>query len=145
MIQISSYGIVPLVRHNEEWKVLLILHREGNHWGFPKGKSEKEELPQEAAQRELEEETGLKVLEFLKLDSYTESYRFRRVSGTVLKTVVYFAAVVGGTLHLHEEEIRDAKWLSIDEALARLSFKQARQVLIHYATLLKIPFEHERW
>ena len=142
MITITSYGVIPFIKEEEEWKVLLILHREGNHWGFPKGKAEEGESPEQAALRELKEETGLDVAELFPVESYTENYRFRRKGETVVKTVVYFAARVSGQLVLQEEEIRDAKWLSIDEALAQLSFKQAREILIYYANHLNIPFNH---
>lgn len=139
MVIIKSYGVVPFLHENEQWKVLLILHREGNHWGFPKGKAnDQTESPEQAAKRELKEETGLDIVELLPFDPYTEQYQFRRKADFITKTVTYFPAIVGGELLLQEEEIRDAKWLSIKEALDQLSFKEAQQILLHYVQLLNI-------
>ena len=40
---------------------LLLVQSRGNLWGFPKGSMERGELPIDAALRELEEETGIKL------------------------------------------------------------------------------------
>ncbi len=129
MIVIDSFGIIPLVQDGKNWMVLLILHREGNHWGFPKGRrSEPDEEPLQAAMRELREETGLTVEELLKQDPFVEKYQFRRKSEVVIKTVRYFAARVSGQLKLQEEEIRDAKWVDLKEAVQYLTFKEAQNI-----------------
>jgi bis(5'-nucleosidyl)-tetraphosphatase len=78
MNTIESFGIVPFLKEEGGWKVLLILHREGNHWGFPKGKANPGETPLEAATRELKEETGLSVIQILREEPLAEQYQFRR-------------------------------------------------------------------
>ncbi len=128
MIVIDSYGIIPLIQDAQNWKVLLILHREGNHWGFPKGRPEPGEDSLQAATRELKEETGLIVEEVLKQDPFIEKYQFRHKSDTVVKTVHYFAARVSGELKFQEEEIRDAKWVGLKEAVQYLTFKEAQNI-----------------
>lgn len=128
MIIIDSFGIIPLVQEGQNWKVLLILHREGNHWGFPKGRSEPGEDSLQAATRELKEETGLTVEEVLKQEPFVEKYQFRRKSDTVVKTAHYFPARVSGELKLQEEEIRDAKWVDLKEAVQFLTFKEAQNI-----------------
>jgi len=129
MYTIESFGIVPFKNENGIWKVLLILHREGNHWGFPKGKANPQETALESATRELKEETGLDVVEVLRPNPLIEQYQFRRKKQFVIKTVQYFPARVDGHLQLQEEEIRDARWLTIQEAMQQLSFKEARHIL----------------
>jgi bis(5'-nucleosidyl)-tetraphosphatase len=129
MIKVESFGIVPFLNENGTWKVLLILHREGNHWGFPKGKANPGEIPLAAASRELKEETGLSVLKVLREDPLTEQYQFRRKKQLIIKTVQYFPALVEGALQLQEEEIREAKWLTIQEAMQQLTFREARHIL----------------
>lgn len=128
-LRIESFGVVPFIKQDGEWKVLVILHREGNHWGFPKGKADPNETPLESARRELKEETGLNILELLVEKPFMEQYQFRRKREIVIKTVHYFPARVDGDLQIQEEEIRDAKWLSIQEALQQLTFKEARHIL----------------
>jgi bis(5'-nucleosidyl)-tetraphosphatase len=129
MIKVESFGIVPFLNEKGTWKVLLILHREGNHWGFPKGKALPNETPLESAKRELKEETGLIVSQVLQKQPMIEQYQFRRKTHFIVKTVHYFPAYVEGGLNLQEEEIRDAKWMTIPEALHQLTFKEARHIL----------------
>jgi bis(5'-nucleosidyl)-tetraphosphatase len=138
MIKVESFGIVPFSNEKGTWKVLLILHREGNHWGFPKGKANPGETPLEAATRELKEETGLIVATLLRERPMIEQYQFRRKKQFVIKMVQYFPALVQGHLQLQEEEIREARWLTIPEALQQLTFKEARHILqefLHHLNL----------
>jgi len=129
MIYINSFGVVPLKQDKGQWYVLLILHKEGNHWGFPKGKSNAKESPFEAAKRELLEETGLMIERLLQEEPFFEQYRFRRKHEVISKTVSYFPAIVSGELKLQPEEIRDGKWCTFQEALSLLTFKEARNIL----------------
>ncbi len=138
MIKVESFGIVPFLKEEGTWKVLLILHREGNHWGFPKGKANPGETPLQSATRELKEETGLIVSDVLLQQPMIEQYQFRRKRQFIVKTVQYFPAFVEGSLNLQEEEIRDAKWMTIPEALQQLTFKEARHILQEFVRCLNI-------
>lgn len=138
MIKVESFGIVPFRKEEGAWKVLLILHREGNHWGFPKGKANPGESPLESATRELKEETGLIVSEVLRKEPLKEQYQFRRKKQFILKIVQYFPAFVEGSLNLQEEEIRDAVWVTVPDAMKKLSFKEARHILQEFVRHLNI-------
>ncbi len=129
MIKVESFGVVPFSNEGGIWKVLLILHREGNHWGFPKGRAQPNETPLESAKRELQEETGLVIKQVLIDQPMVEQYQFRRKKQIIVKVVHYFAAFVEGSLHLQQEEVRDAKWLTLPEAIKQLSFREARHIL----------------
>jgi len=133
MIKVESFGIVPFSQVKGEWQVLLILHQEGSHWGFPKGKANPGESPLEAATRELKEETGLEILEVISKEPLVEQYQFRRKKEVILKTVHYYSAKVTGELEIQQAEIREAKWLSIPEAMQQLSFREARNILHEFA------------
>lgn len=136
MIRVESFGTVPFRNDHGVWKVLVILHREGNHWGFPKGKANPNETALESATRELQEETGLLVESILQNEPLTECYQFRSKKQFIIKSVHYFPAIVSGELHLQEEEIREAKWLTIPQALDQLTFKEARHILQKFEKLL---------
>jgi 8-oxo-dGTP pyrophosphatase MutT (NUDIX family) len=136
MVKVESFGIVPFINEKGTWKVLLILHREGNHWGFPKGKANLGETSLQAAPRELLEETGLTVIRVLREQPLIEQYQFRRKKQFIVKAVQYYPALVEGTLKLQEEEIREAKWLSIPEAMQQLSFREARHILQEFLRYL---------
>jgi 8-oxo-dGTP pyrophosphatase MutT (NUDIX family) len=129
MMTVDSFGVVPFRKQGSEWQVLLILHKQGNHWSFPKGKANPGETPLESARRELKEEVGLEIERCFTEIPVTEQYHFRYQQQRIHKIVHYFPALVHGTLLLQEAEIRDAEWLSFNEALGRLSFKEARHVL----------------
>ncbi len=139
MIKVESFGIVPFSKQEGIWKVLLILHSQGNHWGFPKGKANPSEIPVETAKRELKEETGLITTEILSEKPMSEQYQFRRKRQFIVKSVQYFPALVEGNLNLQVEEIRDAAWMTIPEAMQRLTFKEARHILREFARQLNIP------
>ncbi len=125
----TSYGIIPFSKVGDDLKVFVILHKKGNHWGFPKGHAEGVETPIQAATRELKEETGLAVEKHLLSTPLTEQYTFYRNGEKVLKTAAYFPAFVNGTPQLQEEEIREGRWLSCADAMKTLSFFEARAIL----------------
>ena len=50
---------------DERGRVALVKRRPGTDWFFPKGGVEAGEAPEDAARREIEEETGLTELEYL--------------------------------------------------------------------------------
>lgn len=56
-----SYGVVPLKLVEKAVFILLIFHKGGKHWGFPKGHKDHQETDLETAKRELKEETGLEI------------------------------------------------------------------------------------
>ena len=128
MIKDASFGIIPLSKEEGDWKVLLIYHKNGNHWGFPKGHKHGLESDFEAACRELKEETGLNVHTCLRDVPFMEKFQFRRKGEWVEKTVSYYPAIATGTVEIQIEEIRDAAWLSFDDALKRLTFEEARSI-----------------
>ena len=124
----ESYGILPFRHEEGTWRVLLILHRHGNHWGFPKGKADAEEHPKESAMRELKEETGLNVASFLSQNPLEERYEFARRGARVSKIVHYFPAKVEGSLSLQTDEVRAAKWATLVEALEQLTFDETKKL-----------------
>lgn len=137
IIQEESFGIIPLKQDKEGWKVFLILHLQGNHWGFPKGRKNEGEEAKEAAMRELKEETGLKLDSFLQETPFIEHYHFRRKGNKILKIVYYFPALVSGEYKLQPEEIREGRWLLLKEAPDLLTFKGAKTICDEVLSLLK--------
>lgn len=127
MKRLSSAGIV-LFRMKGNQREYLLLHYPHGHWDLPKGKIEKGESKQEAALRELHEEAGLtaKIL-----DGFEEQffYFFKQDGELMHKTVYFFIGKAEpGDIKLSHEHIGFA-WLSFDEALERLSFKNAKELL----------------
>lgn len=105
MIDERSYGIIPLIKGDKGYKVLLVKLSSGNHWSFPKGRAEALESPKETAERELFEETGLSVYRYISENSITETYHVQRGGAAKSKRVDYFIAEVKGDIVIQTEEI----------------------------------------
>ena len=124
----QSYGIVPLRKKESNWAVFLVQHRTG-HWAMPKGHPEGSESPLETAKRELFEETGLQIEEFLSDTPLIEEYQFQNGSTRIHKKVGYFVAIVTGQERLQLAELKDGCWFSFQEAFERVTFSEARSIL----------------
>ncbi len=138
MILDESFGIIPLRRRPDGvWEVFLILHKSGHHWSFPKGHKDCEtEESFAAAQRELFEETGLRIANRLPFPALLETYEFRHRHSLVRKKVEYFAAEVSGDPILQAEEIRDGRWVALSDAHQLLTFKEAQAICTRVIQLL---------
>ena len=105
-------------------KVLLIFHRKLNMWLPPGGHIDKDELPCDAAKREVLEETGLKVELIGKEEPLGEGVK-KLVHPIVLQLediheghqhidLVYYGCVNGGAIKFDNKECSDIMWASID-------------------------------
>lgn len=129
--EISAGGVV--VRPSDLGHEVCVVS-DGRYWGFPKGVIEPGETPEEAALREISEETGiprgaLTLGASLPVSEYV--YRRRDTGRLIFKRVHHFlvAAPAGTVLHPDPMEIAEAAWLGFDEARARLSFKNTVAIL----------------
>jgi 8-oxo-dGTP pyrophosphatase MutT (NUDIX family) len=107
----------------------LLLHYEAGHWDFVKGQVEVNESETETVLRELAEETGITDARFVERFREEVNYFYRRDGETIFKTVAYFL------IEAHKSEVKLSyehvgfEWLNIEEALKRLTFKSAKDVL----------------
>lgn len=104
-------------------------------WEFPKGALESGETELAAAERELNEETGLGPGDYALLDGFREEerYYFTRGSGAdarlIRKRVDYFLAEWRkGEIQLSREASR-YEWAPAEKALRMLRFPEKRRVL----------------
>lgn len=106
----SAGGIVI----GDKGTLALVLSNNSHSWLFPKGHVEPGETDEEAARREIEEETGLTNLEYLDdLGEFVRPRAFFQDGGYEEKTIkmFLFAAEPHATLK-PTLEIRDAQWVS---------------------------------
>jgi len=110
-------------------RFLVLRHRQGGHWAFPKGRIEPGESIEQAARRELQEETGLHRVAVI--DGFREEsrYSFQRGDAFIRKHVVYLLGKVSSEPVRLSPEHTDSAWLSPQDAASRLTFAQARQIL----------------
>ena len=119
----------------------VVLVSDGRYWGLPKGNLEAGETPQDAALREVSEETGIRrdtltVVAELAPSDYT--YRRRDSGRLVFKRVHQYlmTAPRDAELHRQESEIAEAEWLSFDVAVLRASFDDTKRALREAEQLL---------
>ena len=138
LLSIDSSGIIPFSKIDGEWKVFLIQYRGyEQYWGCPKGHLEPNETHEEAARRELKEETGLEVVHLLQKEPILEEFYWLKGNERRLKRTLFFIAEVEGEINLQNEEIVDGQWFSLTEAIAKVvhpegkaTLKQAEKLLI---------------
>lgn len=124
-----SAGFVITARLDGVRKFLVLRHRNGGHWAFPKGRVEDGEDELAAARRETREETGIGDIEPIPDFHIETSYDFWRDGHPVSKRVTYFLAEVAtGTVCLSDEH-QESRWLSVQEAAEFLTYEESRGVL----------------
>lgn len=132
-LEFSAGGIVV----NDQKQVLVIetkpLSRSAsitdqNHFGFPKGKINKDEGAPDAALREVREETGVEaeILSKVGDSRYIYTHQNQKISKGV---TIYLMRYLSGNLKDHNFEVEQVLWLPYDEALKLLTFPQDRQLL----------------
>lgn len=136
-----TVDIVIFTIKDEELKVLLVkrdIEPFRNTWAIPGGFVRIRESLEEAAKRELEEETGVKNVYLEQL--YTFGAPDRDPRGRVI-TVSYLALVNSDNLKLKATtDVSDARWFSVSK-LPTLAFDHKR-ILDYALTRLKWKFEY---
>lgn len=113
---------------------LLFIYRRGS-WDLPKGKIDSEESSEDAAVREVQEETGLHSV---KLDGLfdTTYHTYRQKGGRILKRTYWYTMHTSRTELVPEEEedIEIATWMTIDEFFGeeREVYGNIRDLLVQY-------------
>jgi len=125
-----------IIFRKEEGKIYyLLLHypssakAKKDYWDFPKGHIDKGEKELDAARREIEEETGLKNVEFV--DGFKEwiKYFFKFKEENILKFVTFYLAKTGNKNVKVSFEHIGYKWSLFEEALEQLTFENAKGIL----------------
>jgi len=135
MVQDQSFGVIPFIKQEHGYLVLLVKQRRAKYWAFPKGHAEENESPEDAARRELKEETGVERCMILPDVKLYSRYRFPQDGKVVAKTVVYFVGLIpsgiggGGSTFDRTTEISRTQWLPYKEALAKVTHRQSREML----------------
>lgn len=111
-------------------RVLLVHRPRYDDWSFPKGKLDPGETVEEAALREVKEETGLDCSIIRELAVMRYGYRTRNKGRLRPKAVHYFLMErVSGGIQVPGEEVDRADWFEFDEAARKLSYQQDRRLL----------------
>jgi 8-oxo-dGTP pyrophosphatase MutT (NUDIX family) len=102
-------------------KVQLVL-------ALPKGHVDPGETPEQAATREVKEETGLDAELKEKLGDVR--YWYQRDGRRIFKVVTFYLFErTGGSFEEHDDEVVEAKWIPLAEAASELSFPGEREMV----------------
>jgi 8-oxo-dGTP diphosphatase len=114
-----------IVRRQSGRLQVVVVHRPAQEdWSFPKGKLEESETFEDAALREVREETGMacRLVRFIGHTEYTD--RKGRP-----KVVAYWVMAAESGAFAVNEEVDELRWLALPEATSLLSYERDRELL----------------
>ena len=129
--QVSAGGVVYR-RRGGRLEVALISVGEQSRWQLPKGLVGRGESPEEAALREVGEETGLAC----EIEGTLEEVEYWYFSKGGARRVrfhkrvhFYLMRYVSGDVSGHDDEVNEARWVGLEDAEGMLAFKGERKAL----------------
>jgi len=125
---VAAGGVVS--RRTARGREYLVVHRRRyDDWTLPKGKLKAGESPEQAALREVEEETGYAV----RLGEYLGEMRYE-VRGVPKVVHLWRMEPAGPAGAISDpEEVESVSWLTAEEALGRLTHALEREALARAA------------
>ena len=131
MVQIHQSCGFLVYYFDEGVRTYLLLHYPQGHWDFVKGHTEEHDDDELAtAKRELEEETGIKNIDVASGFMMTMHYDYRHNGELQEKSVDYFLGEVDPQEVTLSHEHQDFDWQPYPAALDKLTFDNARDILI---------------
>lgn len=129
----SAGGVI--YRKTSRGIAILLLKDKNSKWSFPKGLIEEGEDEIKTAEREIEEEVGLRNLAFVEtLDTIGYFYRFK--NGLIRKKVDYFLFRYDGNQTpkpLLDEGISDVDWFTPQKALTIIGYAKTNKQILEKA------------
>ena len=127
---IVAAGGIIIDESSDSRRVLLVHRPRYDDWSFPKGKLDPGETIEEAALREVKEETGLKCRIIRKLAVGRYLYRTRHKGRLKPKAVHYFLMErLNRRIKVPGDEVDLAEWVELDEASRKLTYTQDKELL----------------
>ena len=136
--EVSAGGVV--YRRTDDGKIEILLAarrtRKGEiAWGLAKGGIEEGETIEEAAVREVREETGIEAVIEGSLGETRYFYVWEEVR--IRKTVHFFLMrAIGGNVEDRDDEMEEIRWFPLSRALKRAAYRGEREVLQRAAAKL---------
>lgn len=124
-----SAGGVVYRRNGAGTDIAVIYRTRHDDWSLPKGHIEAGESREQAALREIKEETGLDARILHPLGEAV--YFFRKKGGDLVRKTVYHYLMEALTTNLGKPnwEVTEARWVPITEAQGLLSYEKDKEIL----------------
>jgi len=126
----AAGGLVSRTTAEGTVEIVLVHRPSYDDWAFPKGKLEREESEEEAALREVEEETGLRC--HLGREAGTTRYHDSRGRAKIVR--YWWMTPVGGDL-TPANEVDDARWVQLEDAPDLLTYERDAELLAQLTEL----------
>lgn len=129
--QISAGGVAFRWKDSEP-EVAIVSVSPKQRWQLPKGIVDPDESPGVTAVREVREEAGITTERLALIETIEYWYRSLKYGKPVRyhKYVhFYLLRYLNGNVFDHDHEVEEARWVSFDEALEMLDFKNERDVV----------------
>ena len=116
-------------------KEVLLIKNPSNVWTFPKGHIEKGETKEEAAVREVKEETNIdaEIVTYLGKINYSFSYNGVKV----YKTVYFYLMRYISGMPVPSWEVKDARFFPLKKAQKLLKYKGDKEIFLRALKSLK--------
>ena len=129
-----SAGAIVFRKEGGAIYYLFLVHerqgkRKGQYLNYPKGLFEGGESMEAAARREIKEETGLHDIEFVPGFKTSEKLFFRYQDKPIFKVVTVLLAQTQSQDVQISWEHKGYAWLTFEEAMQKLTFKNTKQIL----------------
>jgi 8-oxo-dGTP pyrophosphatase MutT (NUDIX family) len=136
--RVATVDVYPIRRTSGSWEA-LVLRRAANTrctgaWETVHGRIEPDERPEQAARRELREETGL---EAERLYNVAVQPFYLHQWGEVTLAVAFAAVVPAEAVISMGDEHDAAEWLTVPDAIARYAWPRSKAALAEIAWLLR--------
>jgi 8-oxo-dGTP pyrophosphatase MutT (NUDIX family) len=140
----QSAGGVVYRKKDGQVEILMIEvpYSHGPTWTFPKGHVEEGETPEQAAIREIEEETGIKAEikhPLGDIDYWFISRHGKKLTRIHKKVTHFLLEATGGDTSLHNEEVTEADWFPLEEVEGKLLFDGDKKVFEKAKEILENP------
>jgi 8-oxo-dGTP pyrophosphatase MutT (NUDIX family) len=137
--EVSAGGVVYRRRDDGKVEILLAARRTRRGdiaWGLAKGGIEDGETIEDAAVREVREETGIDAVIEEPLGDTRYFYVWEEVR--IRKTVHFFLMrATGGDVQDRDDEMEEVRWFPLSRGLKRAAYRGEREVLHRAAAKLR--------
>lgn len=119
----AAGGVVIRPLANSRWEVACIYREARGDWTFPKGKLDQGETFEQAAVREVFEETGMRceTVRFIGTTNYTHRKGKPKI-------VAYYLMMAAPGEFIPNEEVDELVWLPLEEVATHLTWDRDREL-----------------